>query len=82
MTLYRETPCEHGYVHSHKDWYGPGNTEYVARCPGGSREEVTINHEAAARVFEIAGYRNKGIRILLDSAVDAALDIEPISPTA
>lgn len=31
------------------------------------------DHEAGAAVFEMAGYRNKGIRILLDRAINTAL---------
>ena len=34
---------------------------------------VTVDYEAASRVFATAGYRNKGIRILLDKAVAAAI---------
>ena len=31
--------------------------------------------DAAAQIFQKAGYHNKGIRILLDQAIDAALDV-------
>ena len=50
MTLYRETPCEHGRVQSHgavPKWAGGTG---ISECPGGSREEVTIDYEAAARL--------------------------------
>ena len=40
MTLYRETPCEHGHMSMH-----PAEDTH---CPGGSREEVTVDYEAAA----------------------------------
>lgn len=39
----------------------------------GLGEILKPDYEAAAQVFRIAGYHNKGIRILLDQAVDAAL---------
>lgn len=38
----------------------------------GEIEETKPDYEAAAKVFDEAGYRNKGIRVLLDRAVDAA----------
>ena len=49
MTLYRETPCEHGYSVAHClcDYR---TVECPGWCPGGSREEVTIDYEAAARL--------------------------------
>ncbi len=45
VTLWRETPCEHGYMESH---YIYEHTRFLTRmrpvfCPGGSREEVTID---------------------------------------
>lgn len=40
-----------------------------------ARKYANPDLEAAAQVFETAGYRNKGIRILLDKAVDAALGV-------
>ena len=55
MTLYRETPCEHGLMDKH-DWYVSRPLQhgdsalagyFDGLCPGGSREEVTINYEAA-----------------------------------
>ncbi len=38
VKLYRETPCEHGYV----DGHGPYVGDDLIGCLGGSREEVTI----------------------------------------
>ena len=47
MTLYRETPCEHGESISH--WRFPDPTDFDGEwCLGGSREEVVIDYEAAA----------------------------------
>ena len=43
MTLYRETPCKHGRV-GDCDAQTHGAGRY---CPGGPREEVTIDYEAA-----------------------------------
>lgn len=40
-SLYRETPCEHNLIESHKQ------SSDGMWCPGGSREEVTIDYEAA-----------------------------------
>lgn len=54
MTLYRETPCEHDYMESHYTCDHIGYPEYNqmhhtnCQCPGGSREEVTIDYGAAA----------------------------------
>ena len=39
--LYRETLCEHGVIEAHR-WFTP-KTRMVRECPGGSREEVTID---------------------------------------
>lgn len=47
-TLYRETPCEHGYAVEHAQ---DGHTPIAYVCPGGSREEVTIDYEAAVYGF-------------------------------
>ena len=46
MKLYRETPCEHDRWSAH--WLGPPSARYLKhdvklKCPGGSREEVTID---------------------------------------
>ena len=57
MTLYRETPCEHGLLNEH-DWYTskPLQTDsalvgyFPGLCPGGSREEVTIDFGDMAEV--------------------------------
>ena len=48
MTLYRETFCEHGRFASHEvsDYHGHHIQAGTRMCPGGSREEVTIDHEA------------------------------------
>lgn len=50
MTLYRETPCEHGRVERHAGIW-PDNLDKFPTgiCPGGSREEVTIDYEMATR---------------------------------
>ena len=54
MTLYRETPCKkHGHMRAHHSGEDSGK-EYVAHetmiyCPGGSREEVVIDYQAALR---------------------------------
>ena len=53
MSMYRETPCEHGLFDTH-DWYTSKPLEhgdvpwswFDGDCPGGSREEVTIDYEA------------------------------------
>ena len=47
MTLYWETPCEHGYTRRHLNTGNYGD-RFDKRCPGGPREEVTIDYEAAA----------------------------------
>ncbi len=46
MTLYRETPCEHGVVtqHPEADWRSDV-------CPGGSRIKETVDYEAAAMEY-------------------------------
>ncbi len=56
-TLYREILCEHGWFDAH-DWYTSKSLTHKdvfwpffdGECPGGSREEVTIDYEAAARL--------------------------------
>ncbi len=58
MTLYRETPCEHGLLDAH-DWYTSKPLEhgdvpwpwFDGDCPGGSRTEVVIDYEAALLPF-------------------------------
>ncbi len=55
MTLYRETLCEHGFMGSHYicDHLGypaynqTEHTDERCHCPGGTREEVAPNIEAA-----------------------------------
>ena len=59
MTLYRETPCEHGYMEEHYTCDHIGYPEYnqirhadeLCHCPGGSRTEVTIDYDAALIPF-------------------------------
>jgi hypothetical protein len=50
MTLYWETPCKHGRVERHGDIW-PDNLDKFSNgiCPGGSREEVTIDYKAGAK---------------------------------
>ena len=56
VKLYRETPCEHGYV----DGHGPYVGDDLIGCLGGSREEVTIDYEAAARFYSDEVGRRSG----------------------
>ncbi len=54
VKLYRETPCEHDLMESHTAITGQGIGErpiISLHCPGGTREEVVIDYEAAARVW-------------------------------
>lgn len=62
--LYRETPCEHDLIESHKQ------ASDGMWCPGGSREEVTIDYEAAAATIRLS---NLDSRQMARAAVDAAL---------
>ncbi len=64
VKLYRETPCEHGYV----DGHGPYVGDDLIGCLGGSREEVTIDYAAAWAVMRAAGCSPK------DGLVPAVLD--------
>ena len=48
-TLYRETLCEHEKLDAH-DRISVNPWRLAEWCPGGSREEVTIDYEAAARL--------------------------------
>ena len=70
MTLYRETTCDHGYMVKH-----PLHNVFAVGCPGGSREEVTIDYEAALRMareeLELNIYEGEARAI-----VDAALHTE------
>jgi len=63
MKLYRETTCEHGLTGQHETWQsddgevlfnidsyrGEMDFDFVGECPGGSREEVVIDYEAASK---------------------------------
>lgn len=71
MTLYRETSCEHGELEAHQT-HLPSMHEGPV-CPGGSREEVTIDYEAAVIALvqgqgHMAARQAKGV-------VDAALRV-------
>ena len=73
MTLYRETPCEHEYVDEH----GPFKGVDLIGCPGGSREEVTIDYEAAAEIGEQwLGQIGEDRTLKARAMVDAALHTE------
>ncbi len=52
--LYRETPCQHDLIESHKQ------ASDGMWCPGGSREEVVIDYEAAARFYSDEVGRRSG----------------------
>ena len=85
--LYRETACEHDYMESHYTCDHVGYQEYNeishthqnCQCPGGSREEVTIDYEAAQeRMDALLSYfdpdqRVGEIHIESDAIVVAAL---------
>ena len=56
MTLYRETPCEHGHMNMHdrktgETIWSDTDPDMKLTCPGGSREEVTINYDAAEAIM-------------------------------
>ena len=77
MTLYRETPCEHGKVRLHEL---TGMHRLVARdegrptvCPGGSREEVVVDYAAALEQLVIGTDGEYGNRDWAKVIVDAAL---------
>ncbi len=87
MSLYRETPCEQCGT-----MYPPGETEdglhvfwneddggpLACKGPGGSREEVTIDYEAAHAELDIWAYEAEGIRdsdTAIRTIVDAALKV-------
>jgi len=59
--LYRETLCEHDKI----DWhYYPAYHDETMKCLGGSREEVTIDYEAAQeRMDVLLGYFNPDVRV-------------------
>ncbi len=71
MTFYRETPCEHGGMSPHIfEFYTQdrGLETALAECPGGSREVVTIDWEAATQA-------NRGRPDYTRDIVNAALGI-------
>ena len=70
MTLYRETPCEHGQIDEH---YYPAYHDETMKCPGGFREEVTIDYEAATQALAIT---HVTAAQLARFVVDAALHTE------
>ena len=74
MTLYREEPCKHGQV-GDCDAQTHGAGRY---CPGGSREEVTIDYKAAkATAFRLRHRFMAGqFAEVTNSIVDAALGEE------
>jgi len=80
MTLYREIPCNKcGVLHIGEKRNDPG-----AGCwaePGGSREVVTVDYEAAARDFERQHATGAIWNVNTKSIVDAALhtEKEPVS---
>lgn len=93
MSLYRETPCEHGNPPGICADGGVFIGEYgrEPKCPGGSREEVTLDYEAAARFYSDEVGRRSGSSLTWEAmyeeeqadflrvstgAVDAALHIE------
>ncbi len=57
IDLYRETPCQHGYAVEHVqngfDSRQPPHDPPNHVCPGGSREEVVIDYEAATQALAI-----------------------------
>lgn len=73
MTLYYETPCDHGDVAPH----GIGiNARITGRidCPGGERVPVSIDYEAAEQAFaEWADHTTPEKAVV--RIVDAALNL-------
>ncbi len=73
VKLYRETLCKHGWPDAHSMHGIP------VGCPGGSREEVVIDYEAALDVWlntsvrEIEQVDGRVALGLMKAAVDAAL---------
>ena len=95
MTLYQETPCGHGYMESHYTCDHIGYPEYNQMphtnencwCPGGSREEVTIDLEAIALHLHFADESDRlrpadYYRELAESAIHAALGTHTERETA
>ena len=75
MTLYRETPCEHNAMEPHV-WFTT-KTRLARNCPGGSREEVTIDYEAAAQeLMQIRPAIPLDVTFPVKRIVDAALHTE------
>ncbi len=85
-TLYRETQCEHGLIGDCRGYVIDDEglpmdpSEWLASlgnsCPGGSREEMTIDYEAAHAELDIWAYEAEGIRDSVTATrniVDAAL---------
>ena len=67
-TLFRETPCEHGSMESHyyerkqhSETCNVSACPFCHPCPGGVREEVTIDYEAATEMFREQLARHWGI---------------------
>ena len=76
MTLYRETPCEHGYSVAHC-LCDHRTVECPGWCPGGSREEVTVDYEAAAQeLMQIRPAIPVDVTFPVKRIVDAALHTE------
>ena len=72
MTLYRETPCEHGIFDDDPDQLVQ---EHFQDCPGGSRKEVTIDYAAAFQTWWRHDHiQNDQRRLVI--AIDTALHIE------
>lgn len=90
MTLYQETPCEHGLLNEH-DWYTSRPLQadsalvgyFPGLCPGGSREEVTIDykefHKALYEWYHSERPMSSDIERQL---VDTALGINLVRPIA
>ncbi len=78
--LYQETNCDHGHMNMHdratgETIWSDTDPDMKLTCPGGVRKEFVADRNAAVKVFRDAGYNNKGLRILLDQAIDASLGI-------
>ncbi len=91
MTLYRETPCEHKGAYDSNAHLIDGMTRhplgdpirfnlggaktFADWCPGGSREEVTIDYEAAKRESRkpTSGNYYADARAIVDAAL-----VEPL----
>lgn len=83
---YAETPCEHGQMTQHaltrlkedgSRWDKDAGRETWAWCPGGTRSEITIDYETAARVH--SGMKDPGedyIEYVIKPVVDAAIGVQ------